>query len=194
MSLKHFNVRIDGQWIKLPVCPVSDNLAIVLLDLLGDVPLTNLCADGLYKKLNSTHFDTLVTAEAKSIPLVYELAKRFSRPYVVLRKTRKPYSSSNMSWCINSITSEREGLLYLDVKHEGLIKDKDVLIIDDVISSGSTVDTIIKIVAYMGGNVAGVAAVLTEGARRSDVISLDHIPLFTINEDGTHSIKHKEQK
>ena len=52
--------------------------------------------------------------EAKAIPLCYAMAVKSGLPYVVLRKTRKPYMAGAISAEVVSITTGRTQTLWLD--------------------------------------------------------------------------------
>ena len=58
---------------------------------------------------------------------------------------------------------------------------KNVVLLDDVISTGSTLDGMQQIIEQADGKITGLAAVLTEGDQEkwADVVALGHVPLFT---------------
>ena len=57
---------------------------------------------------------------------------------------------------------------------------KKILVVDDVVSTGSTLDGMRSIVAQAGAEIAGEVAILTEGDEEhwNGIISLGHLPLF----------------
>ena len=147
----------------------------------GDTDVVEPCARALAAKLPK-ETEVLVTAEAKSIPLIYELAKVMKMPrYVIARKSVKGYMRNPIITTVNSITNMgREQILVVDEHDAEFIKGKKVAIIDDVISTGSSIEAIEKLVRESGGEVIARAAVLAEGdaADRSDISYLEKIPLF----------------
>jgi adenine phosphoribosyltransferase len=110
-------------------------------------------------------FDVLVTAEAKSIPLAYALAIETKKPYIVLRKTYKPYMGDALRAETLSITTGQPQVLILDEKDRVLMQGKRVLIVDDVISTGSTLQGMRMVIEKAGAHVVKEAAILTEGER-----------------------------
>ena len=68
----------------------------------------------------------------------------------------------------------------VDEQDAAFIRGKKVAVIDDVISTGSSLQAIEKLVKESGGEVVARAAVLAEGdaANRKDIIFLEKIPLF----------------
>jgi len=159
--------------------PVNDSLTIAAFIVFGDVELTVHCAKELIKKL--PEHDIMVTAEAKSIPLIHEMARQMGvNSYVIARKKPKVYMSDIIEVSVNSITTHGEQKLYLGSEDAEKIKGKRVLIVDDVISTGESLSALEKLVETIGGNIVGKAAVLAEGdsADRDDIIFLEKLPLF----------------
>jgi adenine phosphoribosyltransferase len=135
----------------------------------------------LAKKLSGIEHDILVTAEAKSIPLAYALAIELKKPYVILRKTYKPYMGDAIRAETHSITTGQPQLLILDEKDRELIQNKKAILLDDVISTGSTLNGMKMILDKANATVVAEASILTEGDsdQWADVVSLGHLPIFT---------------
>jgi adenine phosphoribosyltransferase len=176
-----YPVEIAGLKRDLRLFEVARGLRIAILNILGDTELVQACAKELNKQLKSVDYDVLVTAEAKSIPLAYALSVETKKPYVVLRKTYKPYMGNAIKAETLSITTGQPQILILDEKDRDLLKGKRVIILDDVISTGSTLQGMRMILEKAGATVAAVAAILSEGDRAKwmHIISLGHLPLFT---------------
>jgi adenine phosphoribosyltransferase len=176
-----YTVRIEGVTRHLPLFAVSPQLKIAVFNLLGDTEITRAAAHGLARKLADVEADALVTAEAKSIPLAYHLSIELEKPYVVLRKDYKPYMGQALSAETLSITTGRPQTLYLDEKDQGLLRGRRVILVDDVISTGSTLQGMRLLMDKVGAKVVGEAAVFTEGERAQwgHIHALGHLPLFT---------------
>lgn len=176
-----YPIEIAGLKRELRLFEIKPGLRIALLNILGDTELVQACARQLAHRLKSEPFDVLVTAEAKSIPLAYALAVETKKPYVVLRKTYKPYMGDALRAETLSITTGQPQVLILDEKDRDLLQDKKVLIVDDVISTGSTLQGMRMVIEKAGAHVVKEAAILTEGERSrwEDIVSLGHLPLFT---------------
>jgi adenine phosphoribosyltransferase len=175
------SIEIAGVNRDLPLFEIKPGLKIAVLNILGDTELVQACARKLGKKLQEVDYDILVTAEAKSIPLAYALSVETKKPYVVLRKTYKLYMGDALKAETLSITTGQPQVLILDEKDRKMIENKKVVIVDDVISTGSTLQGMKMILGKANANVVTEAAILTEGdsAQWADVISLGHLPLFT---------------
>jgi adenine phosphoribosyltransferase len=176
-----YDIEIAGLKRSLRLFEVKPGLRIALLNILGDTELVEACARALAKKLKSVEYDVLVTAEAKSIPLAHALSVVTRKPYVVLRKAYKPYMGAALIAETLSITTGQPQTLILDEKDHEVIKGKRVVLMDDVISTGSTSQGMRLIMEKGGANVVAEAAILTEGERAKweHILSLGHLPLFT---------------
>lgn len=173
-----YKVDIAGVERALPLYAVSDKLDIAAFILFGDVEVTVAAAEALLKK--APEFDYILTPEAKSIPLAYEMARQSGKPYVVARKGVKVYMGEPIKAEVRSITTQKLQTLYLGEDECRLIKGKKVLIVDDVVSTGESLIAIRRLVEAAGAVEAATCAVLAEGdaANRDDVIFLNSIPLF----------------
>ncbi len=171
-------MTIAGCERELPLCEVSENLDIAAFVMFGDVEITEAAARELLK-ICPEH-DVIVTAEAKGIPLGYEMARQEKREYVVARKGLKVYMPEYIYVEVRSITTLSIQRLYMGLDDIEKIKGKRVLIVDDVISTGESITAISKLVEKAGGNTVGMAAVLAEGdaANRDDIIFLEKLPVF----------------
>ncbi len=175
-----YPIEIAGQRRELPLFEVAPGLRIAVLNILGDTDLVQACAQALAEKLDSTPFDYIVTAEAKSIPLAHALSVITRKPYVVLRKVYRSYMGEALSAETLSITTGEKQALYLDEKDIGCLRGKRVALLDDVFSTGSTLHGMHDLVQKARASVVVEASILTEGdpERWSQVISLGHLPVF----------------
>ena len=182
--MEYYSMKIAGVDRDLPICPVNDSLSIAAFVIFGDQELTVAAAAELLKK--APEYDYLITAEAKGIPLVHEMARQHGdKKYMLARKGPKLYMRDILEVEVDSITTVKKQKLYLDGYDAKLMKDKRVLIVDDVISTGNSLNAIETLVNTAGGKIVGRMAILAEGDAidREDIIYLEPLPLF--NPDGT---------
>ncbi len=173
-----YDITIAGKDRKLKRFAVNENLDIAAFILFGDTEVTIAASEELLKKV--PEFDFILTPEAKSIPLAYEMSRQSGKPYIVARKGKKVYLGDPVKVEVRSITTDRVQTLYLGSDEAALIKGKRVLIVDDVISTGESLIAVRKLVEAAGGIEVATAAVLAEGdaANRKDIIFLEPLPLF----------------
>ena len=179
-----YEIDIAGLKRDRPLCKVSDDLYIGAFVIFGDVELTVHCATELLKR--APEYDYLIAPEAKAIPLLYEMARQSGADkYFLARKKAKAYMQGVLTVNVQSITTEGVQTLVLDAEDAKQLKDKRVLILDDVISTGESLRAMEELCRQVGANVVGKMAVLAEGdaINRDDIIVLGQLPLF--NPDGT---------
>lgn len=175
---KTYKMTIAGCERELPLCEVNEHLDIAGFIMFGDVEITEKVATELLKKC--PEHDVVITAEAKGIPLGYEIARQGCRDYIVARKGMKVYMPDPISVHVTSITTLSQQTLFLGRDDADKMKGKRVLIVDDVISTGESLKAIEKLVNKAGGNIVAKVAVLAEGdaADRDDIIFLEKLPVF----------------
>ena len=178
--MKYHTVDIKGFQADLPILTLPSGLGIAFFNLHGDSTLTEHCAKELAKEL--TDCEVLITAESKGLQLTHCIARELGqRYYAVARKSQKLYMQDGIAITIkSSITTGKEQKLYLSKHDLDLIKGKKVGIVDDVVSTGASLDGLEELVEKAGGIIHKKAFVLAEAdaAERKDVIYLAAIPVF----------------
>lgn len=174
-----YHMNVAGLERDLPICRVTDDLYIGAFVIFGDQELSVATARALLEK--APDYDYLITAEAKGIPLVHEMARQNGdRKYFLARKGPKLYMSGVFESVVHSITTAKEQKLYLDTADAELMRGKRILIVDDVISTGESLTALEALVEKAGGEIVGRMAILAEGdaQSREDIIYLEKLPLF----------------
>lgn len=180
----YYEMTIAGLKRQLPLCKITDDLYIGAFIMFSDVEITKASAEQLLAK--APEFDVIITAESKGIPLAYEMARQAGiNDYIVARKGAKLYMQNVITTEVDSITTDHIQKLCLGQTEIDKMKDKRILIVDDVISTGESLKSLEVLVNQVGGNIVGKMAVLAEGdaADRDDIIFLEKLPVF--NADGT---------
>ena len=175
---KFHEMTIAGLSRELPICTVDNTIDIAAFIIFGDVELTVAASAELLKK--TPEFDIIVTPEAKSIPLAYEMARQSGKGYIVARKSTKLYMKDPLKIEVRSITTDRIQTLYMGSDDSEMLAGKRVLVVDDVISTGESLLAVRSLVEKAGGEIVGCCAILAEGdaAKRDDIIFLEPLPLF----------------
>ena len=173
-----YTLHIAGLTRELPICKVNDHLDIAAFIMFSDVELTEACAAALLKK--APEFDVILTAEAKGIPLAYEMARQSGKYWIPARKGPKLYMREPVIIEDQSITTEGKQKLVIDKKDIEYMDGKRILIVDDVISTGGSLHALETLAAKSTGTVVGCCAALAEGdaAKRTDIFFLEPLPLF----------------
>ena len=170
-----YSLTVAGLHRELPICKVTEDLHIGAFICFGDAELTVACAKAMLELLDPNSYDYLFTAEAKSIPLIHEMARQSgAKKYFIARKGEN-----------KSITTAGTQRLYLGSDDAALIRGKRIVLMDDVISTGGSLLAMEHLVELAGGTVVDRIAALAEGdaAQRKDIKFLAPLPVF--NADGT---------
>ena len=181
-----YTMKVAGLERQLPLCKVADNFYIGAFIIFGDAELTVACASELLKQIPADSYDYMLTAEAKSIPLIHEMARQSgAKKYFIARKGSKVYMPNPIHVSVRSITTLRQQDLFLGADECEAIKGKRILLVDDVISTGESLHALEELVHTAGGTVTGKAAILAEGdaLKRDDIVYLNPLPVF--NADGS---------
>ena len=125
-------------------------------------------------------FDVILTAEAKGIPLAYEMSRQSGKQWIPARKGVKGYMADPVIVEDQSITTAGKQTLVIDKKDLDYMNGKRILVVDDVISTGGSLHALDALAARSSGTIVAQAAVLAEGdaAERKDIIFLEPLPLF----------------
>jgi len=177
--MKTYTLHVAGLTRELPIIKLSYDLSIASFVILGDTEIVRKTAPIIAKKLPEVDF--IVTAEAKGIPLAYEISRILNlNEYVVARKSIKAYMEEPIEVEINSITTTDSQKLYLNNQDAKKIKGKRVALVDDVISTGQSLKALERLVEKAGGKVLAKAAILAEGDAkdRKDIVFLEALPTF----------------
>lgn len=173
-----YEITIAGCKRQLKKFAVNDKIDIAAFILFGDVEITEKSAEALLAKC--PEFDLILTPEAKSIPLAYEMSRQSGKKYFVARKGMKVYMGNALSVDDQSITTQGLQKLYLGEDDAAELKGRKVLVLDDVISTGGSLNAAVALAEQAGANIVAKCAVLAEGdaCKRDDIIVLGNLPLF----------------
>lgn len=174
-----YTLKIGNLTRELPLIKINENLTIASFVILGDTELIEHVSPLLIKKLPPV--DAIVTAEAKGIALSYEISKLLGlKKFYVARKSIKPYMDEPLIDEVISITTQKKQLLCFEKSDAEEIRNKNVALIDDVISSGESLLALERLVNKAGANIVAKASILAEGdaKNRDDIIFLESLPLF----------------
>jgi len=172
-------VTIGTERRELPIIDVG-GVAVALLNLLGDTELTEAAARELVKVMPED-IEVLVTPEVKAVPLAHAMSRISGIPYVVARKTVKPYMVDAIKRPVVTITTGEPQDLVIDGADRARIDGRRVAIVDDVVSTGSTLQGLKELLSELGGDVRATLVVFTEGGDHEGVTALGHLPLFPGN-------------
>ena len=134
-----YPMHVAGLDRDFPICKVTDDLYIGAFIMFGDAELTVRCAEELLKLAEGIDYDYLFTAEAKSIPLIHEMARQSgAKKYFIARKGPKAYMPDPIHVEDKSITTAGVQKLYLGRDDADMIRGKRIVLMDDVLSTATS--------------------------------------------------------
>lgn len=180
-----YKVTLNGNEYGLPIVEIKPGLSIAVFDMLSSEKLSNDASVALFEKIKASgldisSIDTVISAETKGVILAHQLANFLDANMVILRKDHKIYHKEVTKGAVNTYTTKNEHFLHLDNNQIPKLKGKNVLIADDVVSTGSSLEAIESILSQVGANIIGKAFVFAEGdaANRDDIIFCLPLPLL----------------
>ena len=167
--------------VELPLLDIGDGFRIYSFDMTGEAEWNRVAARELLKKLELYAFDGIVTVQTKSCGLAQAISAKFPR-YLELRKSRKSFMVDPKGVTVQSITTHGQQELWIGREKYGHFQGKKLCFLDDVVSTGGTIEAVFALAKEIGIEIAVIACALTEGQERTEykgipLVCLDHIPL-----------------
>ncbi|WP_234906315.1 MULTISPECIES: phosphoribosyltransferase family protein [Rhizobium] len=185
-----YQIKIAGENFNLPIIQLNDRRAIALLMVIDmGIRFGDIVGDALAQHFAQTQPDIVVGSATLGVPVAIEVSRRLGiDKYVVLQKSPKFHLADALVEDVRSITTAVPQRLLLDRRSIALLQGRRVLVVDDVIATGSSMAAAIRLVRRAGGHIVGAGAILTEGHTWRDLLgddarlvtSLGHIPQFDI--------------
>jgi adenine/guanine phosphoribosyltransferase-like PRPP-binding protein len=164
----------DGRQICLPVRPLADGehaLASLIVNQASFAVLEALAAD-LAAKLAPFNPDVVIGLPTLGLTLAAALARHLGHSrYVPLGTSRKFWYLEELSVPMSSITTRQEKRLYIDPRMLPLIENRRVALVDDVISSGSSIVSGLALLAASGIRPAVIGAAMLQSDRWREKIA-----------------------
>lgn len=177
--MQYYNLKLCGLQRDLPLIYLGPKTKIASFSLLGDGELVNKVAQVLSKKLKKFSFDYLVGPEVKVVPLIQEISNILNKKqYVICRKSIKPYMVHPIVYHPENLKRNLRSLV-IDGRDAEILNNKKVIIVDDVVSTGTTIEAIKNLMGKVGATVLRTAAILKQGEiYKGDLIYLENLPIF----------------
>ena len=167
--------------VELPMLDLGDGFYIYSFDMTGECEWNRVAAKELLKKLAPYDFDGFVTVQTKSCGLTQQISANYPK-YLEVRKSKKAFMVDPVGVTVQSITTHGKQELWIGKEKYQHFVGKKLCFLDDVVSTGGTIDAMLELAPKMGIEISVIACVLTEGVQRTEykgipLVSLDHIPL-----------------
>jgi adenine phosphoribosyltransferase len=175
--MEYYKLKICGLTRQLPVVPLKKGVKIASFNLLGDGELVDVLAKDLAGRIGNIEFDYLVGPEVKVVPLLQELSRILGKKrYIVCRKEIHGYM-------VNPVKSKTTQTLVIDGNDAKILSGSRVVVVDDVVSSGKTMDSIEDLMGRLNAEVVAKASLFEQDGSKieslNDLIYLKKLPVFT---------------
>lgn len=123
--------------------------------ILGDADGLQLAVDSLKDLLKDVEYDVVVAPESRGFIFGVPIAYLEHKPFVPVRKKGKlPCETIEESYELEY------GSATLEMHKDAIVPGQKVVIIDDLIATGGTIEAIIRLVERLGGEVVHIAFVM----------------------------------
>ena len=178
----HYTVHLSEDYtVDIPMLDLGDGFYIYSFDMSGECEWNRVAAKSFLEKLSAYYFDGFVTVQTKSCGLTQTISADYPK-YLEIRKSRKGFMVDPVGVTVQSITTKGAQELWIGKEKYQHFVGKKLCFLDDVVSTGGTIDAMLELAPKIGIEIAVIACVLTEGVERTEykgipLVSLDHIPL-----------------
>jgi adenine phosphoribosyltransferase len=170
--------------ITLPIVRVNRDLHVASFVLIDSYDLVKKLSAILARQIAKYNPKYLLCVEAKSLPLAYAICDRLNDShrrgkrtrvgFVVVRKTSKVYMKSPYSATVKSITSREQQKLFIDRNDVAKLRKQRFVLVDDVISTASTVNALLRLLKRVDLSPSAICTVLFEGKTGPENVNYPH--------------------
>jgi len=143
--------KIEEYVRSIPDFPEKGIIFRDITSVLQDAEGLRLAIDLMQEKLKDTEFDVVVGPESRGfifgVPVAYNMKKGF---IPVRKKGKLPCETVEMSYDLEY------GSATIEIHKDAIKPGQKVVIIDDLIATGGTIEAIIKLIESLGGEVVKI--------------------------------------
>ncbi|MCY8225961.1 pur operon repressor [Bacillus haynesii] len=152
---------------------------LYLTDILGKPSVLTKAGKIFASAFSDREIDVVMTVATKGIPLAYAVASYLDVPTVVVRKDNKVTEGSTVS--INYVSGSSNRIQTMSLAKRSLQTGSHVLIIDDFMKAGGTINGMINLLDEFNAHVAGIG-VLVEAQGVKERLVDEYMSLLTLSE------------
>ncbi|WP_188892626.1 pur operon repressor [Paenibacillus radicis (ex Gao et al. 2016)] len=134
---------------------------LYMTDMLGQPDLLADVGRMFATSFASRNIDVIMTVETKGIPLAYAVASCLNLPVVIVRRDNKVTEGSAVS--INYVSGSNKRIQTMSLARRALKEQSRVLIIDDFMKAGGTIQGMMDLLYEFKATVAGVGVFVESG-------------------------------
>ncbi|WP_025682470.1 pur operon repressor [Paenibacillus maysiensis] len=134
---------------------------LYLSDLLGQPAMMNEAGKIFATAFANRQIDVVMTVETKGIPLAYATGAQLNLPVVLVRRDHQVTEGSAVS--INYVSGSQKSLHTMSLSRRAMREKSRVLIVDDFMKAGGTIQGMVDLLAEFDAEVAGVGVLVESG-------------------------------
>ncbi|WP_430792202.1 pur operon repressor [Bacillus subtilis] len=151
---------------------------VYLTDILGKPSVLSKVGKLFASVFAELEIDVVMTVATKGIPLAYAAASYLNVPVVIVRKDNKVTEGSTVS--INYVSGSSNRIQTMSLAKRSMKTGSNVLIIDDFMKAGGTINGMINLLDEFNANVAGIG-VLVEAEGVDERLVDEYMSLLTLS-------------
>jgi purine operon repressor len=150
---------------------------LFMTDLLGNPKIMNEVGKLLAAAVSDREIDAIMTVATKGIPIAQAVANQLNVPFVIVR--RDPKVTEGPTVTINYVSGSSKRIQTMVLSKRSLKEGSRVLIVDDFMKAGGTINGMINLLEEFQASVAGIA-VLVESEHAEERLVDDYISLLKL--------------
>lgn len=151
---------------------------VYLSDLLGDPQLLKQIGQIISSQYVGKEIDAVMTVATKGVPIAQAVSYYLNVPFVIVRRDSKITEGSTVS--VNYVSGSSERIEKMELSKRSLKRGSRVLVVDDFMKGGGTVNGMKSIIEEFDSEIAGVT-VFAEAAYTAKETE-DYTSLIRVNE------------
>ncbi len=165
MADRTYTTTVGSQTVRLPLVPLNDDLTIALLICVDmGVGFSETAGRELADLMRPAEPEIVVSVATMGIPLAIEVSRALGiDDYVILHKTPKIHLGETWAEPVYSITTDKPQRLRMDPARVDSVRGRRVAVVDDVISTGASLSSALRLVRRMDAEPVVIGTLMTEG-------------------------------
>lgn len=142
--------KIEDYVRSIPDFPEEGIIFRDVTSVLQDADGLHLAIDLMQEKIKDLEFDVVVGPESRGFIFGVPIAYNLHKPFIPVRKKGKlPCETVSMEYELEY------GTAIIEIHKDAIKPGQKVVIVDDLMATGGTIEAIIKLITQLGGEVVG---------------------------------------
>jgi adenine/guanine phosphoribosyltransferase-like PRPP-binding protein len=170
-----YTTSVGSQTLELPLVRLNDELTIALLICVDmGVAFAETAGRELAELMAPARPEIVVSVATMGIPLAIEASRALGLDdYVILHKTPKIHLGESWAEPVYSITTDKPQRLRMDPARVAAVRGRRVAVVDDVISTGASLSSALRLVRRMDAEPVVIGTLMTEGGGWKEALGDD---------------------